>query len=193
MTCELIPSELTDEQKGQIYGILSVGCDRDRQTAANFVGCSLAQIRRAMQQDATFAAGVCRAQAGAELNHMRNIQQAAKDVKNWRAAVWWLERRSPERFGPRGPGVVTARQLKAFLEILGDALREEVRDARDRRQVVARLSHLADSVDRMLRDTQMDVGTAASDASGPIADTAHGLTEDTLADDWCGSNDDIPP
>ena len=188
MTCELIPSELTDEQKGQIFGILSVGCDR--QTAANFVGCSLADIRRTMQHDATFAAGVCRAEAGAELNHMRNVQQAAKDEKHWRASVWWLERRSPERFGPRGPGVVTARQLKAFIEILGDALREEVRDADDRQQIVARLKCLADSIDQMLRDNQMNPSGAVSTADLPAAELADGQSQETVAHDWPSSDDE---
>jgi hypothetical protein len=180
MTCELIPSELTDEQKGQIYGILSVGCDR--QTAANFVGCSLAEIRRTMQQDATFAAGVCRAEAGAELNHMRNVQQAAKDEKHWRASVWWLERRSPERYGPRGPGVVTVRQLKAYVEILADVLREDVRDADERHQILARLKSLATSVDQMLRDNQLNLSGAASTADAAPAAIAGDELPDSLAD-----------
>jgi hypothetical protein len=187
MTCELIPNEFTDEQKGQVYGILSVGCDR--QTAANFVGCSLADIRRAMLRDATFAAGVCRAEAGAELNHMRNIQQAAKDEKHWRASVWWLERRSPERFGPRGPGVVTARQLKAFIEILADVLREDVRDAGERQHILARLTTLASSVDQMLRDNQLSLSDAASTAeSGAAVDTGEELP-DSFTDVGTSSDD----
>ena len=101
MTSELITPALTDEQKGQICGILSVGCDRE--TAANFVGCSLADIRRAMQHDRAFAANVRRTEAGVELSHMRTVQEAAKEAKNWRASVWWLERRSPERFGHAAP------------------------------------------------------------------------------------------
>jgi hypothetical protein len=187
MTCELIPSEITDEQKGQVYGILSVGCDR--QTAANFVGCSLADIRRAMQQDATFAAGLCRAEAGAELNHMRNIQQAAKDEKHWRASVWWLERRSPERYGPRGPGVVTARQLKAFVEILAEVLREDVRDANERRQILARLNTLAGSVDQMLRDNQLSLSDGASATESEAATVADDELPDSLADVGTSSDD----
>jgi hypothetical protein len=186
MTCQLIPSELTDEQKGQIYGILSVGCDR--QTAAYFVGCSLADIRRAMEQDATFAAGVCRAEAGAELNHMRNVQQAAKDEKHWRASVWWLERRSPERFGPRGPGVVTARQLKAFVEILADVLREDVRDADERQQILARLNALGSSADQMLRDNQLNLNAAARMTDVASAETADEVP-DPLGNDGCSLDD----
>jgi hypothetical protein len=187
MTCELIPSELTDEQKGQIYGVLSVGCDR--QTAAHFVGCSLADIRRAMQHDATFAAGICRAEAGAELNHMRNVQQAAKDEKHWRASVWWLERRSPERFGPRGAGVVTARQLKAYVEILADVLREDVRDADERQQILERLKTLAGSVDQMLRDGQLYLSDMASTAETASAAIAGDEIPDPRADDGASLDD----
>src|SRR5687768_13729973 len=96
MTHEPSPIPLTDEQKSQIRGILSVGCDR--QTAVDYVGCSLADIRRAMLEDAAFMADVRRAEAGIELMHMRNVQEAAEKKKEWRASVWWLEQRSPERF-----------------------------------------------------------------------------------------------
>ncbi len=187
MICELVPIELTDEQKAQVYGILSVGCDR--QTAANFVGCSLADIRRAMQWDPKFAAGVCRAEAGAELNHMRNIQQAAKDEKHWRASVWWLERRSPERFGPRGPGVVTSRQLKAFIDVLAETLREEIGTSDDQQRVIARLRSLADSVDRMLRDSQMQLDATPGASEPPAATLASNQLGASLAEDYGGSDD----
>ena len=130
MTCQLISSELTAEQQGQVYGILSVGCDRE--TAANYIGCSLADIVRAMRQDAEFGASVRRTEAAAELSHMRTVQNAAKDEKHWRASVWWLERRSPERFGSRSAGAVTSRHLKAFLTIIGESLHNDIHNAEDR-------------------------------------------------------------
>src|SRR4051812_28378597 len=105
MTGELVQTTLTDAQKGQICGILSVGCDRE--TAANFAGCTTADIGRTMRDDPAFAAHVHRTEAGCEMGHMRTVQEAAKDAKNWRASVWWMERHAPERFGPRGAGVVT--------------------------------------------------------------------------------------
>jgi len=184
MTCELIAVKLTDEQKGQVCGILSVGCDR--QTAANFVGCSLVDIRRAMQQDAQFAASICHAEALSELSHMRNVQQAAKDAKNWRASVWWLERRSPERFGKRGAGVVTSRQLKAFVAILVDILSEDIHDAADRQRLAARLQSIGDTVDQILRDAGSDASDAAASA-GPSPpdvseDGSEALSDEDLSD-----------
>jgi hypothetical protein len=153
MSCDIQRAPFTDEQKGQICGILSIGCDR--QTAASVVGCLAGDIRHAMLHDSTFAESVRRAEGGAELNHMRNVQQAAKDEKNWRASVWWLERHAPERFGPRGAGVVTSRQLKAFVAILVDCLLEDIRDTQDRHRIIARMRAIADSVDQLLREQVM--------------------------------------
>ena len=92
--------------------ILSIGCDRE--TAANYTNCSLSDIRREMLRDVAFAAEVLQAEAASELAHMRNVQNAAGENKNWRASVWWLERRSPERFGRRNAETITTRQLKAL-------------------------------------------------------------------------------
>jgi hypothetical protein len=153
MTCNLIPLHLTDEQKGRICGVLSVGCDWT--TAANLVGCSLSDIRRAVQLDIEFATSVRRSEAGAELSHMRTIQEAAKDAKNWRASVWWLERRAPDRFGPRRAGVVTARQLKAYIGILADVLAGQEQTGASRAEILGRLKTFAESVDQLLKNERM--------------------------------------
>lgn len=178
MTCEFTSSELTDEQQGRVFGILSVGCDR--QTAADYVGCSLADFRREMERHPSFASDVCRAEAGAELNHMRIVKEASQEEKEWRAAVWWLERRSPERFGRRAAGAVTARQLKEFIGILVEILGEEVPSDELRQKVVARLESLAQSVERVLQDIQWDVaGTTAA---------LIGESDASLAEDWNDSD-----
>jgi hypothetical protein len=151
MTCEPSPDPLTDEQKSQIRGILSVGCDR--QTAVDYVGCSLADIRRTMLEDAAFMADVRRAEAGIELMHMRNVQEAAEKKKEWRASVWWLEQRSPERFA-RKVGTITAKQLKAFSAMLLDIYRQEVHDAADRERLISRFTRLMETIEQMLADAQ---------------------------------------
>ncbi len=141
---------LSAEQQGQVLGILSVGCDRE--TAAGFVGCTAAEIARAMQVDSAFGAVVRRTEAAAELTCMRTVLDAAKDVKTWRAAVWWLERRSPERFASRGAGTVTTRQLRVFLTIIGDLLNEEIHDPDDRQRVLARLNAYDSLADNLVND-----------------------------------------
>jgi len=153
MSCERFSTQLTDAQKSQILGILAVGCDR--QTAADYTGCLLADLRNHLQSDRQFLSDVCHAEAGVEVNHMRNVHAMAMgDKKDWRASVWWLERRSPERYGRRTAGDVTSRQLKAFIAILVDALETDVHNAEDRDRIIARLQSLSASVEQMLRDAQ---------------------------------------
>lgn len=186
MTATLQSIHLTAEQQGQILGILSVGCDRD--TAAGFVGCTAVQIARAMQIDPAFGVVVRRTEAAAELTCMRTVQAAAKEVKTWRAAVWWLERRSPERFASRGAGTVTTRQLRAFLTIIGDLLNEEIHDPNDRQRVLARLNaydSLADNLVNDLWQASDEVETQDGEPS-PNSDTA----EEPAADDDSLSEED---
>lgn len=145
--------ELTDQQKAEIRGILGVGCDR--QTAADYIGCTLADMRTAMQTDATFLAEVRHEEARIELKHMQNVHDLATGKKrDWKASVWWLERRSPERFGRRSAGVVTPPQLKAFLAIIVEVLKAEVKDVADCERVVGRLTSIAETVDQLLRDAK---------------------------------------
>jgi hypothetical protein len=190
MTAESNPLPLTDEQKSQIRGILSVGCDR--QTGADYVGCALADIRRSMQQEATFMAEVRRAEAGIELMHMRNVQEAAEKKKEWRASVWWLEQRSPERFA-RKVGTMTAKQLKAFSAMLLDIYRQEVHDAADRERLIARFNRLMDTLEQMFADAQPaqhDAGRfetqklLTSVATLPDGDLAENAAEDESSTDF---------
>lgn len=158
-----VPSLLTDDQKRDVRAILSVGCDR--QTAADYVGCSLGDLRRVMQHDTAFRTSIRRAEASVELSHMRNVQETAKNKNDWRASVWWLERRSPERFGRRSAGAITARQLQAFVAILVDALKEDVRSEEDRSRIITRLKTIADSANQLLLDArsgQTDVGDSVN-------------------------------
>jgi hypothetical protein len=162
MTPELITPTLTDEQKGQICGILSVGCDRE--TAANFVGCRAADISRAMLRDHAFAAQVRRTEAGCELGHMRTVQEATKEVKNWRASVWWMERRAPERFGPRAVGQVTLRQLDEFLNVVADIVCDEIECRDDQQRVIVRMGEAIRELDQLVRLTVL----ASATAPGPL-------------------------
>lgn len=136
--------ELTEQQQRDVCLILSTGCDR--LAAAKYVGCSLADLRRAIRNVPQFAADLRRAEAAIEMTHMRNVQNAAKDEKHWRASVWWLERRAPERYGRRDAGEITVPQLESFAAQLIAAVSEEVRDEGDRGRLLARLRRVAESV-----------------------------------------------
>jgi hypothetical protein len=147
MTREPPHSLLTDEQRRSICTILSAGCDRE--TATNGVGCSLDELRREMTRNHEFAIEVRRAEAACELTHMQNVRSAAREDKNWRASVWWLERRAPERYGRRDAGVVTTRQLESFLSQLVSTITAEVHDDEDRVRLVARLQQIVESLEQM--------------------------------------------
>jgi hypothetical protein len=166
---------LTDEQKGQICGILSVGCDRE--TAANFVGCTTADIQRAMQQDVLFAAHVRRTEAASELTHMRTVQEAVRDPKNWRASVWWLEMRSPERFKPRSPSEVTMAQVEEFLNVLTNVICEEIASEADRQRVVERMNDALRALEEQVRAAPLTVPD-----SQPRLPNNSQATSDTVSD-----------
>jgi hypothetical protein len=169
-------SPLTDAQKREACLILSIGCDRD--TVANYVGCSASDIRQAMLQDERFAGDVRRAEAGIELSHMRNIQNAAKDEKNWRVSVWWLERRAPERYARRNSSAVTTRQLENIVAWLVEAVMEEVQEPADRDRLVSRLERLAATLQQALLGSEL----AAAESSEQQASDSHAESTTELDD-----------
>jgi hypothetical protein len=140
-------SNPTSEQKRDICLVLSLGCDRE--TAFKYVGWSLEELRREMLRDQAFAAELRRAEAASELMHMRNVQNAARDEKHWRASVWWLERRAPERYGRRAAETVTLRQLESFVALLVSAVTDEVQAVEDRQRLLTRLQQIADALDEL--------------------------------------------
>ncbi|WP_146445271.1 hypothetical protein [Botrimarina colliarenosi] len=135
---------MSAEQKREAVLIVSVGCDRE--TAARYVGCRLEQLNEELANDGSFAAELRHAEAGSELTHMRNIQQAARDERHWRASVWWLERRLPERYARREAGSVTRRDLLRFLGSVASGVAAAVRNEEDRQRVLDSLGELAEAL-----------------------------------------------
>ena len=152
--------ELTSQQQHDVCLILSTGCDR--LAAAKYVGCSLADLRRAMRNVPQFAADVRRSEAVVEMTHMGNVRNAARDDKHWRASVWWLERRAPERYGRRDAGVVTTQQIESFVDQLVAAVAEEIHDEGDRERLLGRLNRVAESLDQRPADVEPQPGWLGS-------------------------------
>jgi hypothetical protein len=142
---------LSNQQKDQICSILTFGCDRD--TAAGVVECLVVDIGRAIADDPQFAIKVRRAEATAELRHMQNILNATKDGKYWRASVWWLERRAPERFGRRAAGTITSQQLNEAVAAWHDLLQREFATPDDEQRITACINEIYASIE-MLLDAQ---------------------------------------
>jgi hypothetical protein len=148
MTCELESGALTDDQKNEICTILADGGDRE--TAAGVVKCLVVDIGRAIETDSQFALRVRHAEASAELSHMQNILKATKDGKYWRASVWWLERRSPERFGRRSAGAITPQQLHEAIAALNDGLQRVFPTEEDQRRVNECIDKLYAAMEQLL-------------------------------------------
>ena len=154
----------TDEQKRECCLMLSIGCDRE--TACNYLGVTAEQLRSEMQLDVDFLKKLLRAEATPEFNHMRNLYNAAKDEKHWRASVWWLERRAPERYARRAPNAVTPSQLQQVIATLTEAIAGEVNNQQDRRRVLARLEQIAVSLHSDSFEAAASGAKAIEDTSG---------------------------
>ncbi len=154
---------LSDEQKREAVLIASVGCDRE--TIAKYVGCGRDELDTALLLDRAFGCELRRAEAACELAHMRNLQQAGRDVRQWRASVWWLERRAPERYAKRDAGSVGRRDLVAFLRDVAGSIAAAVRNEDDRERVIAELQTLSEDAADPLRLTANGADVAEQDTN----------------------------
>lgn len=131
---------LDELKRGQILGILAVGCSR--RVAADYVGCSLKAIQDAAAHDPQFAEGLRRAEQQAEIGYLRRIHEAASEPKYWRAAAWVLERKNPQDFGLRRPETVTVDQVKQLMVGLTALIVDEVPVAVYRKMILKRVDEL---------------------------------------------------
>jgi hypothetical protein len=139
---------LSEDQKVRICNILSAGSDRE--TAAGIIECSVVDIGRAIAEDPQFANKARRSEALAELQHMQNILNATKDGKYWRASVWWLERRAPERFARRPAGAITPRQLQQAVAAWQDLLQQEFNSPDDEQRINACVDQIHSAIELLL-------------------------------------------
>jgi hypothetical protein len=132
---------LDEAKRGDVCALLAFGCSRD--TAAGYVGSTVDAVEALAARDADFAAQIVLAEAQAELTHVRNVHSAGGDVKNWRASVWMLERRFPERFGKREPEVVTKPQMQQMMKRLSHVLLEVVPDEAQRAKILESIQQIS--------------------------------------------------
>ena len=124
--------------------MLLVGCDRE--TASKYLGCTPTQLRDELKRNPEFSRQLLRAEGSAEFHQMRNLHEATKDGKQWRASVWWLERLAPGRFARRAANAITEAEWQQFLESLADAIMSEITNEADRRRLLACLARMAQAV-----------------------------------------------
>ncbi len=135
---------LDDVKRGEICAILTVGCSRA--TAARYVGCHVATIRRTAERDPTFGLALRQAESKHEVLHLTYINKAAKEGRYWRAAAWALERKYPDRWARRDPRQFSLEQVTQFLTQFAGMVAEEVSEPITRERIVARLKNFTASL-----------------------------------------------
>lgn len=138
-------NQLTEEQKREATLVASLGCDRELIT--RYLGCEEIQLVETLANDEAFYKAWQRANATVELSHIRNIQQAAKDEKNWRASVWWLERHVPARYAKRSLGEVTRNELVKLIRTVAEKIASVVKQPEDQKRLLTKLSELAEQIE----------------------------------------------
>lgn len=133
---------MSPHQKQQIIAAATIGCDRD--TAAAYAGLAADEVAAAASEDEVFGRDLRRAEATAELNHLRTIHNAVQDPKNWRAAVWYLKSRSPERYD-RKQHTINDDELAEFVAKLMEALHDLIPET-SREELARRVDRLVSAV-----------------------------------------------
>jgi hypothetical protein len=145
------PPVLDEGKRREILAIVSVGCSR--RTAARYVGCAVTTIHNTAERDAEFGRRLRRAEQGAEVGFMRNIQKAAAKEQYWRAAAWALERINPDEFAARRPDALSLDQVTSLVVQLSEILADEVPVARHRKAVLRRVESLIAQIQNRGRTT----------------------------------------
>lgn len=131
-------SNLLDEkQKNEVIAILTVGCSR--KTAARYVGSTASAILETARTDTAFAEKLQHAQEQAEIASMKNIHNAAKQERYWKASAWILERKNPEEFRLQSPDTLSAEQVEMIVTYLSRMIVEEIKSPTQRKKILAQL------------------------------------------------------
>lgn len=130
------PCSLDEIKRREILAILAVG--GTRQVAAAYVGCSVRTIRNTAKRVPEFGEMLSQIEQSLEVSLLRNLREAAKEPRYWRAAAWALERLRPERYARRGPDVITLDQIRRLMAQLAEIISEEV-PLKYRKNVLKRL------------------------------------------------------
>jgi hypothetical protein len=139
-------AEDNDLRKTRILGMVFFGCDRE--IAAHSVGWSKGQLRVELKADEQFSLELARNEGLAELHHMKLVHKATEDEKNWRAATWWLDRRSKDRKERAGKRVITPDEITEFVEELVEIVFAEVKGETDRDRLAVALFSAVNEEDR---------------------------------------------
>ncbi len=131
-------------KKTEILAIVGVGCSLT--VAAKYVGCTVRTIRNTAERDPDFAQELSQKEYASEIGYMENIRKAGRNERYWRAAAWALERINPDKYGKRGPDVITVDQIVDLMAQFADIIVEEVPVAEYRKKILGRLEAISDAL-----------------------------------------------
>ncbi len=135
---------LDEYKRREILAILGVGCSR--RVAAKYVGCAVSTIQSTADRDPDFAQELDRKENVSEIGYMENIRNAGRNQRHWRAAAWALERLNPEKYGKRGPDVITVDQIRELMAQFADIIVEEIPVPEYRKKILGRLAAISDTL-----------------------------------------------
>jgi hypothetical protein len=134
-------STLDEFKKRDICRILA--CGGTRLMAAQYAGCSVRTIHNTAKRDPLFAEQLAKTELSPEFAFLKNIIDAVKEEKNWRAATWALERMYPERYARRRPETIPVGHLRDVVDYLVEKAMEKTPENQNRKALRATLKKLA--------------------------------------------------
>ncbi len=135
---------LDEYKRREILAIVGVGCSRT--VAAKYVGCAVSTIQSTADRDPDFAQALSQKEYASEIGYMENIRNAGRSERYWRAAAWALERLNPDKYGKRGPDVITVEQIRDLMAQFADIIVEEIPVPEYRKKILGRLEAISDTL-----------------------------------------------
>jgi hypothetical protein len=131
---------LDEALQKNIAGLVTIGCTL--RTAARVAGIEPRRLREALQLDRKLGERLLVAEAICEFTYLKRLRDVAEDPKNWRVAIWFLERRFPYRYMPRPFSGVSAAQMQATLKSIGEEIAKQFTARDDRERIIAALHEI---------------------------------------------------
>jgi IS30 family transposase len=138
------PRALDKIKRHEICALVSMGSSLEG--AARYVGCAPSTIRREAARNPGFNDALRRSSFSAEIVPLQAMRGFAK--KHWPAAAWLLERIDPQRFGKQNVRYLKPEDISHFLQIVGDLIKDEVRDPDATQRVLGKLAEVSKAARR---------------------------------------------